>query len=288
MRFLITGATGFIGRSVVRHTLNAGHEVTAPVRSMTKASAALPVDHPLLTVEECESLSTFESSRNHDALIHLAWEDVGAHTNPKNLLQNTNDQFLFLTRLIDSGVKNLTVAGTCLEYGLTEGCLAEDGRLNPVSFYGLAKTTLSRMLSIHCQTAPGVDLKWLRYFYVYGPHQRPQSLLRQLMASIENGDEAFNMSPGDQLRDFIHVETLAHNTLMVAQQNVITGPINIGNGKPTKVLDFVEELIRLSKARISLNKGHYPYHPYEPFAFWANTEKMSLIPGVRFDEGAVL
>jgi len=287
MRILITGCTGFIGRSVVRHALSAGHKVTAPVRSMSKAATALPIDHPSLTLEQCDSISSYEETGRHDALIHLAWEDVGAHTNPKNLLQNTNDQFLFLTRLIDSGVKNLTVAGTCLEYGLTDGCLSEDGRLNPVSFYGLAKMTLSQMLAIHCQSKPGVDLKWLRYFYVYGANQRPQSLLRQLMNAIENGDEAFNMSPGDQLRDFIHVETLAHNTLMVAQQSLVTGPINIGNGKPTKVLDFVEDLIRLSKARISPNTGHYPYHPYEPFAFWANTEKMSLIPGIRFDEGAV-
>lgn len=285
MRFVITGSTGFIGSSVVAHALDNGHLVTALARSLKKAEERLPVSHPNLQLQIIEHLPRYSFDSPHDALIHLAWEDVGAHTNPKNMLTNTNDQFTFLTNAIDGGVENITIAGTCLEYGLAEGSLGESDRLNPVSFYGLAKATLGQMLSIYCQQKADVAIKWLRYFYVYGERQRPQSLLRQLKAAIGRGDEAFDMSPGDQLRDFIHVETLAHNTIMAAQQTQVTGAINVGNGKPTRVADFVEALIELSGANISLNRGAYPYHPYEPFAFWANTEKLRKISGIRFDAG---
>jgi len=284
MHFLVTGATGFIGQSVVRAALRNHHRVTALVRSRAKADSLLPIDNKGLEVIECDSIAQYKLLSRYDGLIHLAWEDVGKHTDSQNLLRNLAQQFLMIQGLINKGIRDITVSGTCLEYGLANGSLEESATTNPASFYGLTKLTLYQMLYILQKQQPDLQLKWLRLFYVYGKHQRLQSLYSQLTTAIQRGATAFNMSPGDQRRDFIHVDTLAHNTVAVAQQNEVSGIINVGSGIGTSVIDFVRAVLRANQYQLDLNTGFYPYHAYEPFEFWADVTKLKKVSGAQFDD----
>lgn len=282
MALLVTGATGFIGSYVVKAALAQGHKVTIPIRSPEKAAQFLPLDHPNLTCLCVQDLSDIPAQAG-DKLIHLAWGEVGKYTDPNNLLGNLTLQFEFLRLMIEGGMQDITVGGTCLEYGLIEGKLNEEMACYPVTYYGLAKLTLFRMLEIY-RAQSAFSLKWLRYFYVHGEGQRPQSLFGQLSAAIERGDSVFPMSPADQQRDFITAETLAHNTLAAALQDDVTGIINIGNGKPLTVRAMAECMMAARQSNLELKLGHYSYPVYEPFAFWADTEKLSRIPDHRFDD----
>lgn len=284
MKFLITGATGFIGQYVVAEALQRGHEVTALVRSIDKAKQVLPANPKLqfIAVNDLQDFDT-EKAAGFDRLVHLAWGEVGKYSDPNNLLGNLEPQFKFLQKVIAAGLRDITVAGTCLEYGKTEGDCKEDVAYQPVTYYGLAKLALYDMVQMLSAQYPDLKLKWLRYFYVYGIGQRPQALLSQLLAAIERKDESFNMSPGDQKRDFIHVGTLAHNTLCVAEQSDVLGVINVGNGVGMPVMDFVTSVLAQKKAQMQLNNTFYGYPGYEPFAFWGNTEKLRRIPGTKFD-----
>ncbi|MBI1214408.1 MAG: NAD-dependent epimerase/dehydratase family protein [Alphaproteobacteria bacterium] len=291
MHLIVTGATGFIGRAVVRAALSRGHEVTALVRDMDKGRALLPEEDKALTLSPCADLQEAEPDklkREDDRLIHLAWAEVGKYTDPQNLLANLGPQFHFLKRMATAGVTHQVVAGSCLEYGKVEGALAEDAAPAPVTYYGLAKATLHDMLKLLEAGGQELELSWLRCFYVYGPGQRAQALLPQLYAAIERGDETFNMSPGDQSRDFIHVETLAHNMVAAAEQPRGLGTLNMGSGRALPVLDLVKAAVAAKGAKISLNTGYYDYPGYEPFSFRADVAKLKTIPGMRIDEGPVL
>lgn len=284
MHMVVTGATGFIGRAVVAAALSRGHAVTACVRDAEKAAKLLP-QHEALTFYTAGDLSDIQPAdvlKGDDALIHLAWQEVGKYTDPNNLLGNLEPQFLFLKSMVDAGLDNLTIAGSCLEYGLQEGAAREAAAASPVTFYGLAKKALYDMLAL--AVPEGAALKWLRYFYVYGEGQRPQAIIPQLLAAIARGDKEFNMSPGDQGRDFMHVETAAFNTILAAEQRDVTGIINIGNGRALTVNDLVQEILAEKKYDMALNKGFYGYPVYEPFSFWADIEKMSTIKGVKTDD----
>lgn len=284
MHMIVTGASGFIGRGVVRSALQQGHTVTAVVRNAEKAERVLPVDERLrlLVVRDLSDIPQQIPLRGEDALIHLAWSDVGKYTEPSNLLSNLEPQFLFLQAMFVAGLKNMTIAGTCLEYGLQEGRVREDDTAVPVTFYGLAKKTLHDMLILAAPT--DVSFKWLRYFYVYGEGQRPQAIIPQLRAAMARGDTSFDMSPGDQYRDFVHVDTVALNTVLAAAQTEVTGIINIGSGHATQVSTLVERVLSAAKYPMALNKGVYSYPVYEPFSFWAAVDKMKTIQGVRLDE----
>lgn len=284
MRIVVTGATGFIGREIVNTSLQRGHLVTAVVRDLEKAKSLLPASqrlrfHAMRDLSEFVPKQIFEEQ---DALIHLAWGGVGKYTDPSNLLDNLGPQFLFLQSALAAGVKNLTVAGSCLEYGLKEGCASETDQVSPVTFYGLAKKTLYDMIVMSMPQS--VSLKWLRYFYVYGDGQRSQAIIPQLRAAILRGEKSFNMSPGDQGRDFIHVRTAAFNTVLAAEQEEISGVINIGNGRAITVENLVESVLSAENYAMTLHKGVYGYPAYEPFSFWADTSKMMKIKGMRQDE----
>ncbi|MBI1215365.1 MAG: NAD-dependent epimerase/dehydratase family protein [Alphaproteobacteria bacterium] len=235
----------------------------------------------------CSDLSQFRPSEKYDRLIHLAWQDVGKHADYQNLLDNIQGQFQFLNNMVVSGIRDLTVTGTCLEYGMQEGPMPETNKTEPVSSYGLAKLTLYKMLAILQDQQP-FSFKWLRCFYVYGENQRPHALLSQLLRAIEEKQKVFNMSPGDQKRDFIHVDTMARNIITIAMQNEVQGAINAGNGTPTSVLDFVKAVMEQKQCELELNRQFYPYHSYEPFAFWADTTKLKSIPGIQFDDRIIV
>jgi len=283
MHLIVTGASGFIGRYVVAAALERGHAVTAIMRDEKKGQGILPQHQALqmLMVRDMTEIEPRKILTSDDALIHLAWAGVGKYTDPQNLLNNLEPQFLFLQSMIAAGLQNMTVAGSCLEYGLQEGVAKEEDGTSPVTFYGLAKKTLCEMLQI--SLPENVALKWLRYFYVYGEGQRPQAIIPQLRAAIARGDRAFNMSPGDQGRDFIHVKTAAFNTVLAAEQTAVTGIINICNGRPLTVAEVVESVLAAEGYNMSLNKGFYGYPAYEPFSFWGDAQKMSKIPEVRRD-----
>lgn len=289
MHMIVTGATGFIGRAVVQAALKRGHHVTAVVRDENKAKAVLSVSSKNLDVSVAARLEDIDPAalkRGDDRLIHLAWAEVGKYTDPGNLLDNLAPQFLFLKKALAGGIRHLTVAGSCLEYGLQEGALKEGAAVAPVTYYGLAKHTLHRMLMV--DSDKNMQLNWLRYFYVYGEGQRPQAILPQLMAAIARGDKTFNMSPGDQSRDFVHVTTAAHNTVVIAEQPQGMGVVNVGGGRPMRVLDLVKEALQQKNAAMDLNPGFYPYASYEPFSFWADVAQLKTIPEVILDQKIIL
>lgn len=284
MHLIVTGATGFIGRAVVKTALAQGHAVTALARDVAKAESLLGT-HADLNIVPCKDIADgFPAGilKGDDALVHLAWAEVGKYTDPSNLLGNLEPQYHFIMQAVEQGLRNITVAGSCLEYGLQEGAARESNATMPVTFYGLAKKTLHDMLAL--SLPQDARLKWLRYFYVYGPGQRPGAVIPQLLRALEAGEETFNMSKGDQVRDFVHVDTVAENTVRIALQNDVTGIINIGSGTGLRVDALVETILKEKKRDIKLNKGFYGYPPYEPFAFWADTEKLQTIKGTKVDE----
>jgi dTDP-6-deoxy-L-talose 4-dehydrogenase (NAD+) len=117
----------------------------------------------------------------------------------------------------------------------------------------------------------------VRLFYIYGKGQNPNSLFSQLEKALANGDRVFNMSKGEQVRDYLPVEKVAENIVRVARQRATTGIINCCSGNPVTVKAMVEDYLARNQKTISLNLGYYPYPDYEPFRFWGDPSKLKTI-----------
>lgn len=270
MKILVTGATGFVGRYVVESLLARGCNVITTSR---KEDVAIPCRHIPADLNE-PGISWFERFERPHAVIHLAWEGLPNYNELFHIERNLPTSYYFLKNLVESGCKNINVIGTCFEYGLQEGCLSEDLIPKPNTAYGIAKNTL-RLFLEEIKKKHDFFLKWIRLFYMHGQGQSKSSILELLKFALERDDKVFNMSGGEQLRDYLPVETIAENIVEISLQNEVQGIINNGSGKPISIRRLVEEYIKQSGKTIQLNLGHYPYTTYEPHAFWADVEKLT-------------
>lgn len=275
MKILVTGATGFIGNHVVNTLLDRNIRVIAASRSREKAQAMPWFDQVEYRTLDTAALpdSPFPALGSPDRMIHLAWSGLPNYKDSFHLEENLPQDKAFLSAMIDGGLKHLLVTGTCFEYGMQEGELSETMETKPDNPYGQAKDALRKELEAITENTD-VVFQWPRLFYMFGPGQGQASLFSLLQKAIDNGDETFNMSGGEQIRDFLPVETIADYLVRIALQNQVTGIINVCSGRNATVRELVEEYLTERNARITLNLGHYPYPDYEPFRFWGNTDKL--------------
>lgn len=279
VKVLVTGATGFIGNHVVERLLKKKIQVVATSRNEEKAKKYdwySSVKYLPCTLPIREDINYYDYFQRPTHIIHLAWEGLPNYLEffhfEKNLFQN----YFFLKNLIEHGLQNVVVIGTCLEYGMVNGCLSEQMPTDPHTAYGLAKDTLRKFLEM-IQIKYNFNLKWIRIFYTYGEGQNEKSLLAQLEKAIKDGKKVFNMSLGEQIRDYLPVEKVAEYIVAITLQEVQTGIFNCCSGEPISIRRLVENYLKEKERDIELNLGYYSYPIYEPLAFWGDNKKLKSI-----------
>jgi len=280
MKILVVGATGFIGSHIMNNLCrqkDTSISIIATTRTIEKAKKFPWFNNKKVNIIKFNITQTssdvYFRLQKPDIMIHLAWDGLPNYKSISHIERNFYENYFFLRDMILGGLKDLTVAGTCFEYGIKNGPLSEETETNPVTPYAVAKDSLRRFLQ-ELQKTISFDLKWLRLFYTYGEGQSPKSLLSQLESAIKNNEKIFNMSGGEQLRDYIPVEKLAEYIVKIAFQNKITGIINCCSGKPVSIRNLVENYIKEKNSNIKFNFGYYPYPDYEPMAFWGDNTKL--------------
>lgn len=278
MKIAVTGATGFIGRHVLNELASRAVEAIAVIRPSTTVPPALPCASMVrLDIQDAPE-NAFELMGRPDALIHLAWGGLPNYRSLHHFEQELPAQYRFLKTMVASGLKSLLVTGTCFEYGMQSGSLSEDMEPRPDNPYGFAKDGLRRQLEYLKATHP-FNLVWSRLFYLYGEGQAENSLFPQLRKAVERGDTVFDMSGGEQLRDYLPVSEVAKSIVALALKQSDIGTINICSGQPISVRRLVERWIIENGWSINLNLGCYPYPEYEPMAFWGNAQKLTSLIG---------
>ena len=279
MRVMVTGATGFVGWHVVNELLGRGHSVTAVARDLNRAKKMPWYEN--VEFVKCDLHEDFrpllQSENLPDVIVHLAWPGLPNYRDFFHISKNLPADLAFLEAAVQSGVTHILIAGTCLEYGMQFGPLTEEMETYPTTPYGFAKDALRKALQF-LQKENVFTLQWMRLFYMYGEGQNKNSLLAQLDSAIDDGQPVFNMSYGDQLRDYLPIQKVAENFAIALESPQIEGIINCCSGKTIAVLDLVKQRCDARSSNISLNRGYYAYPDYEPMAFWGVPSKLSMLP----------
>ncbi|WP_338807166.1 NAD(P)-dependent oxidoreductase [Pseudomonas chlororaphis] len=280
MKVLVTGATGFVGRHLVAVLLARGCVVRAVARDVEKA-AGMPWINDVEFVSadiHAADLDVAALTDGIDALAHLAWPGLPNYRALFHFEHNLMADYRFIKRAVEAGVQQVLVTGTCFEYGMQSGPLSERVEPRPSNPYGLAKHSLQLFLRNLQQETP-FTLQWARLFYLHGAGQNPNSLLAALDRAIDAGEPSFNMSAGEQLRDFLAIETAADYLAAILHRRDFDGVINCASGQPIAVRTLVEQRLRERGAALDLNLGHYSYPTHEPLAFWAVTDRLQQLLG---------
>lgn len=271
MKVALTGASGFIGRHVLEELLALGQSVVATYRSDRKPLQRSPGLRWVELDLSDPPFDVYNSLGRPDVLIHLAWDGLPNYSSLHHIEDELPKHYRFLARAVEQGLPALVASGTCLEYGMQSGPLSAKAPTFPVNSYGSAKDMLFHQLRL-LQAKHPFALTWARLFYIYGDGQPATSLLPMLRRAIHERRTKFQMSGGEQLRDFLPVTEVAKTLVKQALECRDRGAVNVCSGVPISVRCQVENWISENGWSISLDLGHLPYPDYEPMAFWGVPE----------------
>jgi len=278
MRALITGGSGFIGSQLTRLLVEDGVELYALMRAESdtwRIKSFLPhlqiVEGDLLHPEEGWLAQV--GAIKPEICFHFAWyAEPGIFlTSPLNL-EYLSASLQLVQRLANVGCLKLVIAGSFSEYDQELGYLAENSALKPNTPYGAAKLALYQALSLWAP-AQGVEIVWPRIFSVYGPGEHEKRFVPAVIVAALKG-EPTRLSPGEQLRDYLHVADVA-GAIWAVVRNGITGPVNIGSGKPVAIRELALKIGELVDRPDLIRLGDLPYRAGDPMFVCANTRMLA-------------
>lgn len=270
MRLAITGAGGYIGKHVAQKAYTLGHSVL----KISRTESSKDIVHKLDVLEASQEDIVHRFSEI-DACIHLAWQSGFNHQSSYHL-ESVLKHYYFIEKLILSGVKNITVAGTMHEIGYFIGEVNEYTTCNPINPYGIAKNFLRQSL-LHLCRQNQVSLKWLRLFYITGDDENNNSIFNKLLSAERNKEKTFPLNSGEMLFDFIHVEDLAEQIIQTALQTTYTGVINCCSGTPVSLKTKVEQFILEKGLSIKPEYNKFPRREYDSYAIWGDASIIKTI-----------
>jgi UDP-glucose 4-epimerase len=260
MRCLVTGGAGFIGSNLVDSLLARGDQVTVvddlSTGRMSNLEPGLSNGAELveMDIRDRDGLVGLAAEKRPEAIFHLAAQidvrksladpffDAGINVGgTANVLE--------AARASECGrVVSISTGGAI--YGEGDGQelpLPETAPIAPMSAYGQSKFAAEGYISLY-ERLYGLSGVSLRLGNVYGPRQDPlgeAGVIAIFCGLLKEGGRPTVFGDGKQTRDYIYVGDVVSAALAAAASDV-TGPVNIGTGRETDVLELIESLKRLA------------------------------------------
>jgi nucleoside-diphosphate-sugar epimerase len=245
MRYVVTGAAGFIGSQLAQALLENGHEVVGidcftdyydPAEKEENARG--------LDVRRIDLAEELLDLAGVDGVFHLAAQ-AGVRSFgevfPVYVRRNLIATQRVLEACVDASVR-LVLASSSSIYGEAEAYpTPEDTQPRPISPYGITKLGCEQLAYAY-----RADAVVLRYFTVYGPRQRPDMFFRRVCEALLAGDTFEIYGTGEQSRSFTYVGDAVAATI-AAMERAPSGAIyNVGGGDEASMLEAISLLEQTS------------------------------------------
>jgi UDP-glucuronate 4-epimerase len=249
MRYVVTGAAGFIGSNLAEELLSAGHEVvgvdcfTDYYDPAEKEENARGLD--VLRLDLAEQSLDLEGV---DGVFHLAAQ-AGVRSFGDVFPVYVRRNVLATHRVFESaaaaGVR-VVFASSSSVYGEAESYpTPEDVLPRPISPYGITKLACEHLAHAYA-TGLGLDAIALRYFTVYGPRQRPDMFFRRVCDALVEGGSFEIYGSGRQSRSFTEVGDAVGATIAAMERGASGAVLNVGGGDEASMLEAIAMLERIS------------------------------------------
>lgn len=313
MKYLVTGAAGFIGAKTIEALLSKGASVVG-VDNINDYYDVNLKEARLLTINNSErfefvkmdlsdrqAVADFFANNKFDCVIHLAAQ-AGVRYSIENPMAYADSNLVGHLNILEgcrhSKVKHLVYASSSSVYGLNQKTPFEtsDTVDHPVSLY--AATKKSNELMAHSYShLYDLPTTGLRFFTVYGPWGRPDMAPFIFTKKILEGDTIDINNNGDMWRDFTYIDDIVEGIVRISevipQRNddwtVESGTpasssapysvYNIGHGSPVNLMDFITEIE--SALGIEAKKNFREMQPGDVYKTYADTSDLFEATGYK-------
>lgn len=288
---LVVGGTGFIGRWMALQGIDRGYRVTVLSRRLPEKTERIKRVRYLradisdrVDVREalCDEIFTHVVNLcgdiDHSKLRVGGRMIIDTHlTGIFNLVENLNRPHL----------KSFVQVGSSDEYGDSKAPQNETCGCEPISCYSFSKFSANEFLKMLNKTE-GFPVTIIRLFLVFGPYQKSNRFLPQIISSCLKNEE-FPVTSGEQYRDFCYVEDVINGMYLALDSDKCFGEIiNLGSGNPISIKKMISIILK------KIGSGHplfgkIPYRENENMELVADISKANSMLGWRpiisLDEG---
>ena len=275
MKFLVTGAAGFICFHTCKRLLEAGHEVVGldnmnDYYDVNLKQARLDLlQSPLFSFHKIdladrEGIARLFANEKFNRVIHLAAQ-AGVRYSLENPFAYADANLIGYLNILEgcrhNNVEHLLYASSSSVYGLNRKMpfSTEDSVDHPVSLYAATKKANELMAHTYSHLY-GIPTTGLRFFTVYGPWGRPDMALFKFTKAMLEGKSIDVYNYGKMKRDFTYIDDIVE--AVVRMQDIIPQPnpewtvetgspadssapyrvYNIGNSSPVELMDYITAL----------------------------------------------
>jgi CDP-paratose synthetase len=281
MRVLVTGATGFVGSNLLPKLV--GYDIRIIVRNFT---GLISKDKQIIINDDINSFKNVVKTFNPEIVLHLATYSTSNDDiySIKNIIaSNIFFTSLLLESLKDIHIKLFVNTGTFAEY------YENDGELNPAYYYAASKSAARYIIKYFKNISEFKTVNVIPYT-VYGGLSKNKKVIDYIIDSL-NSDIPVEMTAGEQILDFIHVDDLTdfYRFCIENYKQLSDGTdyhIGTGRGITIKELAVLIERITGKKANIAWGAKQYrKLDVMKAIAPLDATRALHWIPKINLDYG---
>ncbi|MCG2783599.1 MAG: NAD-dependent epimerase/dehydratase family protein [Anaerolineae bacterium] len=250
-KYLVTGGAGFIGSHIVRALLEQGDFVRILDNFSTgKRENIAGLNIEIIEGDLLDKAKIAEAVQGMDIIFHeAAFVSVPQSMEdplPCFEINQRGTEFL-LEAARKADIKRVVLASSAAVYGDSNVRCDEETPLRPLSPYAVSKIVDELYAEMYTRSF-GLDVVALRYFNVYGPRQRPDSMYAAAVPiftrRLIDGKPVTIYGDGGQTRDLVYVGDIVRANLVASEHPAAPGQVfNICSGDEIRVIDIIENLM---------------------------------------------
>ena len=255
MRYLVTGAAGFIGSQLLHTLIERGDDAVGWDAFTDYYDPALKDENardlPVVRVDIAEDALELDG---YDGVFHLAGQPGVASFGgvfPVYVRHNVIASQRLFEAAAGSGVRVVFASSSSI-YGDAESYpTPEDTIPRPLSPYGITKLACEHLARAYGNEF-GLDVATVRYFTIYGPRQRPDMAFTKMVTCLAEGRPFELFGDGSQSRSFTYVDDAVEATIAAMARAPRGAVYNVGGGTEVSMLEAIETLDRIAGRRLEV------------------------------------
>ncbi|HJS50025.1 MAG TPA: NAD-dependent epimerase/dehydratase family protein [Gaiellaceae bacterium] len=275
MRYVVTGAAGFIGSHLLRTLLDRGHDATGWDSFTDYYDPVLKEENARgMPVERVDLLEDPLDLNGVDGVFHLAGQP-GVRSFGSVFPVYVRQNVLASQRLFEAAVaaRSRTVfASSSSIYGDAAAYpTPEDTPPRPLSPYGITKLAAEHLAQAYRQEF-GLDVVTVRYFTIYGPRQRPDMAFARMVSALAESQPFELLGDGTQSRSFTFADDAVEATIGAMERASSGSTLNVGGGEEVSMLQAIETLGKIAGRRLEIVRS--PRREGDPRRTAADTSRI--------------